>query len=516
MSFKSIGCETADGAFATRMNMKISTRFFLSISTLLILTSIGLGYISVRDERLYRMNAVRTEAGILANILATTFKYYHMGDQHQRIGELIHAVMPHEQKDHDMRINLYDRQGDLMDFSFEHGIEKISSRQVRKLDEVLTGTREVFFTDAQLEYYAVVRPIRNSAGELQGAVEVVFSLDKINKTLSGLVRKFVIFILLTAFLLGILIYLISRWSISQPIARLKEASEKLGRGDLGLRIEKSGARELDDLIEEFNRMAYNIEQQHAKREQLFTEKITLEKNLRHADKLASIGQLASGLAHEIGTPLNVISGRGEYLLKKMGADHPEAKNVTIVIRQAERITKIMQQLLAFARKPAAHFASISLEKAAGEAFSLCQLRQGETDPQRVMELDLEVQNLTADEDGLRQLLVNLMLNSFHALPSGGKIRITSRCDREDEKESIVTYEDNGPGVPQDKKDRIFDPFFTTKDVGEGTGLGLFIVANIVQEHQGRVELDYDFTGGARFVIHFPSSVAGTNRQTEES
>ena len=495
--------------------MKISTKFFLYISTLLILTSVGLGYLSVRDERLYRMNAVKTEAGILANILATTFKYYHMGDQHQRIGELIHAVMPHEQKGHDMRINLYDRQGHLMDFSFEHGIKKISSRQIKELDGRLTGTREVFFTDAKLEYYAVVRPIRNSTGELLGAVEVVFSLDVINKTLSGLVRKFVIFVLLTAFLLGILIYLISRWSISLPIARLIEASEKLGRGDLGLRIEKSGARELDDLIEEFNRMAYNIEQQHAKREQLFTEKITLEKTLRHTDKLASIGQLASGLAHEIGTPLNVISGRGEYLLKKMSPDHPEAKNVNIIIRQSERITKIMQQLLAFARKPAAQFKTICLEKVASEAFSLCQLRQRKTHPQIHIELDFEIQNLMADEDGLRQLFVNLMLNSFQALPSGGKIRIMSRSDLENEKGNIVTYEDNGSGVPSDNKDRIFDPFFTTKDVGEGTGLGLFIVANIVQEHQGRIELDYDFTDGARFVIHLPCSVADENCQTAD-
>lgn len=496
--------------------MKISTRFFLYISTLLILTSVGLGYISVRDERLHRVNAVKAEAGVLANILATTFKYYHMGDQHQRIGELIHAVMPHEQEGYDMLINLYDRQGHLMGFSFEHGIKKINSRQIKELDEMLTGTRETIFIDAAVEYYAVVRPIRNSTGELQGAVEVVFSLDVINEILADLVRKFVIFILLTAFLLGIVIYIISHWSISQPIARLKEASEKLGHGDLGLRIEKSGARELDDLIEEFNRMAYNIEQQHANRELLFTEKITLEKTLRHRDKLASIGQLASGLAHEIGTPLNVITGRGEYLLKKMSVDHSEAKNIKIIIRQAERITKIMQQLLTFARKPAAQFEEITLEKVASEAFSLCQLRQRKKQPQILLEFDLEVSHLMADEDGFRQLFVNLMLNSFHALSSGGKIRITSRREQENKKESIILYEDNGSGVPPDKKDRIFDPFFTTKDVGEGTGLGLFIVANIVQEHQGRIELDYDFTGGTRFVIHFPHLPVPANFQTDES
>jgi len=492
--------------------MKISTRLFLYISTLLILTSVGLGYISVRDERFHRMSEVRTQASTLASILAATFKYYHMEDQHQRIGELIHAVMPHGQGGNNMLINIYDRQGRLMDFSFEHGINKIVPHKIKELDEMLMGSREEFFTDGPFEYFSVVRPIRNSTGELQGAVEVLFSLDLINKNLAGLVQKFVIFILLTAFLLGILIYLISRWSISLPIAKLKEASEKLGHGDLGLRIEKSGVRELDDLIEEFNRMAYNIEQQHRKREQLFSEKITLEKTLRHTDKLASIGQLASGLAHEIGTPLNVISGRGEHLLKKMTADHPEARNLKIIIRQSERITKIMQQLLAFARKPAAQFDNISLERVINEAFSLCQLRQRKAHPQIQLELDLPVKDMVADEDGIRQLFVNLMLNSFHVMQSGGRIRIQSRLDRENDKETIIIYEDDGPGISPDKKDRIFDPFFTTKDVGEGTGLGLFIVTNIVQEHQGRIELDYAFANGARFIIHFPHSPLPTSLQ----
>ncbi len=483
--------------------MKTSTRFFLYITTLLILTSAGLGYISVHDERLHRMNEMKTQARILANILAATFKYYHMGDQHQRIGELIHAVIPHEQQGSKMLINMYNRQGNLMDFSFEHGVVKVSSAKIKTFDEMLKGSREEFFSDGGFDYYAVVRPIRNSSGDLQGAVEVVFSLDQINIILAALVQKFIIFILLTVFLLGILIYFISHWSIARPIARLKEASEKLGYGDLGLRIEKSGVVELDDLIEEFNRMAYNIEQQHRKREELFTEKMTLEKSLRHTDKLASIGQLASGLAHEIGTPLNVISGRGEYLLKKLSPDHPEAKNVNIIIRQSERITKIMQQLLAFARKPAARFESLALEKVASEAFSLCQLRQRKAHPQIEMELDLQVLHMVADEDAIRQLFVNLMLNSFHVLLSGGKIKIQSWPDKEKEGGTVIIYEDNGPGVLPEKKDRIFDPFFSTKDVGEGTGLGLFIVANIVQEHQGHIELDYDFTDGARFIIAFP-------------
>ena len=285
--------------------MKISTRFFLYISTLLILSSVGLGIISVRDERSHLMNEIRGQARTLAKILATTFKYYHIGNSHQRIGELIHAVMPHGQEGNNLLINIYDQQGQLMDFSFAHGVNERIPHQTEIPIEIAAGTREQLIKDGSQEYFSVVSPILSSTEDLQGVVEVLISLEPINKNLAGLIRKFIAIILLTASLLGILIYLVTRWSILLPIARLKEASKKLGHGDLGLRMEKSGVTELDNVIEEFNRMAYNIEQQHLTQEQLFTEKINLEKTLRHTDKLASIGQLASGLAHEIGTPLKI-------------------------------------------------------------------------------------------------------------------------------------------------------------------------------------------------------------------
>jgi len=494
--------------------MKISTRFFLYISTLLILSSVGLGVISVRDERSHLMNEVRGQARTLAKILATTFKYYHMVDSPQRIGELIHAVMPHDQENNNLLINLYDQQGQLMDFTFAHGINERIPHQLNEPDEIAAGTREQLIKDGSHEYFSVVSPILSSSGDLQGAVEVLISLDQIDKNLADIVQKFIVFILLTASLLGVLIYFVTRMSILLPIARLKEASEKLGRGDLGLRIEKSGVTELDTVIEEFNRMAYNIEQQNNTQEQLFTEKINLEKSLRHTDKLASIGQLASGLAHEIGTPLNVISGRAEHLLNKLPVEQPGTKNLEIIIRQSERITKTMQQLLAFSRKPAANFAEIDLEKIIIEAFSLCQMKQRKTDPQIKIVSHLAEKRMMADEDGLRQLFVNLMLNSFHVLADGGTIEIHSFLHPQNQKEITITYEDDGPGIPLDNKERVFDPFFTTKDVGEGTGLGLFMVTNIVEEHQGRITLDANATEGTKFIIMFPYSPVDTSPSSQ--
>lgn len=449
-------------------------------------------------------------ARTLGRTLAATFKYYHMEDQHQRLGELVHAVLPHEDHIENLLLNIYDRNGRRINLNFEHGTDRKSLIRGRELGASFPGKREQIIKNGAHEYFSVASPIMNNNGEFQGTVEVLLSLDSVNNTLAALMRKFIAFILLTSLLLGVLIYLVSRWSISLPISRLKEASKKLGHGDLRLRIQKSGVTELDDLIEEFNRMALNIERQNSKRDALFQEKISLERGLRHQDKLASIGQLASGLAHEIGTPLNVIIGRAEYILQQADGDHPDARDLKIIIRQAERIARIMQRMLAFSRKSIAQYKQVSPGKIIDEAFSLCQLKRRSGSPQ--IELVIENSNhyFMADEDGLRQLFVNLMLNSFHVMPDGGQIRIRIEHDSAsaDRDEIVIVYEDNGPGIASELHARLFDPFFTTKEIGEGTGLGLYMVANIIQEHQGSIVLDGEFKGGARFVIRLPCGSGG--------
>lgn len=486
------------------------------MTTLIIITSVGLGYLSVRDERSHLIRESKMMARTLARTLATTFKYYHMTDQHehQRLVELIQAVMPHDDGDNQLLVKIYDPEGRLINFIFEHGEYKQNLPQESSMRDFVKGGSERVIKDGKDEFFSAVSPIVNKTGELRGAVEILISFNSISKTVSALVHKFIAFILLTIFLLGMLIYIISQRSIALPIVRLKEASKKLGLGNLGLRIEKTGTDELDDLIEEFNRMAQNIERQNRRQEQLFNEKINLERSLRHRDKLASIGQLTSGLAHEIGTPLNVISGRAEYLLRKIADNSHGSENLKIIIRQADRITKIMQQMLAFSRKPKAEFKNIHIDKIIDDAFALCQLKQNRENSTVVLELQLTATALMGDADGLQQLFVNLMLNSCHAMGICGKILITSRTKSNSPNEIVIEYEDNGVGIPATDRARVFDPFFTTKEVGDGTGLGLFMVSNIVQEHQGRIELDYDFDRGARFIIHLPQKLINTDEQSD--
>ncbi|MFP7754678.1 ATP-binding protein [Thermodesulfobacteriota bacterium B35] len=488
--------------------MKISTRLFLYILTLILLTSLGLGWISVRDERAHLTGGAALMARTLARTLATTFKYYHMQDQQQRLSEIIHALLPHDPTINRLLINIYDRDGNRIDLTFEHGLKLQAVQPDRRKIVPADGDIQEIIRDGTHEYLSVLSPIFDSGGRVQGAVEVLLSLDGINRALAALVRKFLLFVLLTTLLLGLTLYLVSRWSITLPIARLREAARQLGRGDLGLRIEKSGVLEIDELIDEFNRMARNIEEEKRRREKLFREKLDLERGLRHRDKLASIGQLASGLAHEIGTPLNVISGRAEHLLRKAGPGGPASSSLKTIIRQTERISRIIRQMLSFARKPASGHGEVDLAAVIDDAFSLCRLRRSGGPPRVSLEVELACAKIRADADGLRQMFVNLMLNAFQAMSGAGVIRISSTVSAEGG--VTIVFVDNGPGVEPEIADRIFDPFFTTRDVGEGTGLGLSMVAGIVQEHGGSIALDRECATGARFIIRLPAA-AGKQR-----
>jgi signal transduction histidine kinase len=349
------------------------------------------------------------------------------------------------------------------------------------------------------QFFSIIIPVIGSGNSRQGALEVVLPLQQVNQTLAGTTRRFLLFTIVLVLGIGSLIILIAKWNISQPITQLIDAARLLGAGDFSSRVDPTGVVDLDRLASELNRMAEQLEEQNDKRDRFYQEKLELEKGLRHAEKLASIGQLSSGLAHEVGTPLNVISGRAEQLLSKVSENDASRKALAMIVQQSEHIATLIERLLAFSRKEEKSFCQLSLRYVINEAYSLCLLRSKRERNEITLELDLD-DTIHGDVDALQQMFVNLLLNSFQAIKGLGIIRISSA--REGPNVLKIVYEDNGPGIPVDQHERIFDPFFTTKQVGEGTGLGLYIVASIVEEHSGTILIDKADIG-ARFVITLP-------------
>ncbi len=483
--------------------MRIATRLFLYVFTLVVASAAVLGTVSVRDERTHLLEESRSKAWLLARTVTSVLRYFHPVDPTVGMERLVREIVPVDGAAPYLR--LYDRYGEPVNVTCPECAELPLPHRSLDPEEVGTG-REEQLQAGTARFLSVIVPVSGGGpgDPADGFVEVVLPLDHIGRILSGVTRRFLLFTALVAAVLGGVIFLIARVSLGVPIRRLKRASQQLGRGDLSLRIDPTGVADLDELIGEFNRMARHLEEQHAEREAAHNAKLELERSLRHAEKLASIGQLTSGLAHELGTPLNVIGGRVEHLLAKLPADDPSRPALESVVRQVEHIADILGQLLAFSRKGSEGFAPVDLDGVVRDAFSLCRLRSRRSrDAEVVLETDLAVDRLYGDAGALRQMFVNLMLNSFQAIRGGGTVRVATRPGRDGEVDLV--YDDDGPGIPEALRDRVFDPFFTTKDVGEGTGLGLYVVANVVAEHRGTVRVGERPGGGVRFAFSFPAT-----------
>jgi PAS domain S-box-containing protein len=233
-----------------------------------------------------------------------------------------------------------------------------------------------------------------------------------------------------------------------------------------------------------------------------TERTRLEEQLRRTERVAELGTLASGMAHEIGTPMNVILGRAEYLLDRV-KDEPVKKGLQTIIAQVERITRVMNQLLSFARRKPPQPGPLVLQEVIENSLEMFHERLSNHRVQVSTHMDPDCPHVQADSDQMNQVLINLIMNAVHAMPEGGTLRIELGQERDMVK---LTVSDTGHGIPKEVVTKIFDPFFTTKEFGKGTGLGLTVVKGIIEEHHGSIAVDSEEGKGTTFTILLPTSV----------
>ena len=234
-------------------------------------------------------------------------------------------------------------------------------------------------------------------------------------------------------------------------------------------------------------------------------RVQLEEQLQISEKMASIGLLAAGVAHEVNTPLTGISSFTQMLLQNAEPDDPRTKVLEKIERQTFRAAKIVNGLLNLARPAQVDSGPIDLHAVISDVLSLLehQLKNGSIQVRKeLMAPALLVQGI---EYKLQQVFLNLFLNARDAMPRGGWLTIATSL--RDDGSAVVEISDTGSGIPPDQLSRIYDPFFTTKDIGKGTGLGLSITYGIVQEHSGTITCESAIGQGTRFVLTLPVATA---------
>jgi two-component system NtrC family sensor kinase len=295
-------------------------------------------------------------------------------------------------------------------------------------------------------------------------------------------------------------FLLGQWVVGARVLALSGKARRIGLGDFAEPVVLGQNDELTELAREINAMCDRLS--------------TTLQQLRHADRLATVGKLASGVAHELGTPLNVVHARAKMIVDGEASSEEAREYAGVIVGATERMTKTIRQLLQFARRSPAEKERRDLRDLARETIDLLRpladkrkivlkLGEGEGDADATV---------SADGAQIQQVITNLAMNAIQASAQGGVVdlrvsreRATAPAEMGAAEVSTVCLRvrDRGVGIPPENLQHVFEPFFTTKDVGEGTGLGLAVAYGIIREHGGWIAVESQLAHGSTFSVHLP-------------
>lgn len=357
--------------------------------------------------------------------------------------------------------------------------------------------------------YSYFVPLTTSGQRSLGLLHVTRRERDIRTSVAGLRRQVAGLSALAVLFVAAMVLVGHRGAIGRHLKALQDSMRQIERGDVMHRAHLSGPHEVVELSHALNKMLDALERAEQEIEERREAEYDLQEKLRHAEKLAAIGTLSAGVAHELGTPLSVVEGRAHRMLRNERLPQDAAQAFSEIRSQVRRMERIITQLLDFGRKSSLHRTAVQPDLVARAAVRSLETHARERNVQLEVRSEPLPTPVLMDRVRLEQALANLIHNAVDAA-AGGIVRVTTR---QLHGEIQLAVDDSGPGISDKDAQHIFDPFYTTKPVGEGTGLGLAVVHGIAEEHGGRIDVERSDLGGARFVLRIPNAGEDENGLT---
>jgi len=483
--------------------MRLAFKLVSALVLGLIAITVFHGWLSVRHQtRQFELDA-KADAERLGDVLEeTVFEAWQQGG-HERVLDLIRNASEYE---HSMEIHWVRFDAPPGDpFSPIAPADQITAVIIQ--EHLIVPARAPDGTPCLLAYWSV--PV---GPEHQVGLEFSRSVAELEKDKRVVITRALILIASFILMSGIFAAFLGIRFVGRPLERLVEKTRRIGAGDFATPIHLNSHDELAELAESLNQMGDQLVQsQDAVREETAARIAAIEQ-LRHADRLETVGRLASGMAHELGTPLNVVSGHAGLIASgKLPADRV-AQSAEAIKAETGKMTTIIRQLLDFARRSAPRRAPVDLTRLVHETTELLSALAKKHRVTFEFSHDADSSVATVDADQVRQVLTNLIVNAGQAMPHGGKIEIAVHhahavppkgCDAAEGDYFRIDVRDEGEGISEEDIQHVFEPFFTTKQVGKGTGLGLSIAYGIVQEHGGWIDVESRPGAGSCFSVYLP-------------
>jgi signal transduction histidine kinase len=413
----------------------------------------------------------------------------------------------------------------------------LSNDQLKRLkkDEYLSTLQDA----GKERWLEVIVPL-HSETRVVGGIRVVSTLDEAQSYLSKKRDRAVILTFSSILVILITLTVFFGKLVGDPIQKLVEAMSRAEKGDLEAEADIQSKDELGKLGRNFNRMLKTIRETHEQNIQLlrqvnqFNEELTKkieaatselakrneelrllnealfesQRQLSQSEKLAAVGQVTAAMAHQIGTPLNSISGYIQLILQDGNIQPKDRDRLKIIESQLDRLADSVKNLLSFTRQPKPQLRSLDVNEVLEELIHLSEPWFLARKVRLSTHLSPDLPSILGDSTHLQTLFLNLITNALDAMPQGGVLTVKTRqvsppFSSEDGRWLEISITDTGIGITEESKKRIFDPFFTTKKMGEGTGLGLAICEKIVKEHSGKIDLESEVGKGSTFSILIP-------------
>ncbi len=389
----------------------------------------------------------------------------------------------------------------------------ISARQLAVLTNDGSVLSELTGTNNKKVLQTYVPVIDN--GQWLGALELSESLADAQEYIQTTIIRQIVATTIIVAVTGFIALVLGVWFVGRPVRLLVARAQRIAGGDFAGRIELRQSDELGDLAVEINTMSEQLAEATRRIAAETAARIEAIEQLRHADRLRTVGQLTSGIAHELGTPLNVVWARAKLIAGDANATPEICNGAKVVVEQSARMTKIIRQLLDFSRPARPKKSKINLIQVMRQTVSLLRpALEGRRVTVEIREPSAEVETMV-DVDQMQQVASNLILNASHAMAGGGTVTVSvgerhahppAGVNGDAGVFAFFSVRDSGCGIAGDDRARVFEPFYTTKDVGQGTGLGLSISLGIVREHGGWIDVESVVGEGSCFTVYLPKEM----------
>jgi signal transduction histidine kinase len=476
------------------INPSLKQKLFLSVAISYLAAVGSLTYLTIRSHRslLLEQMAERARTGIDLMELSVANRLYRLDVwQLETIAREAKALPDVEY------VYIYDAKGRIVG-DFHEDRRLLFSTFTDELGQRIIKSNETIVEINSREGILDISKPVNLAREKLGGIRLGLNLNRLFDEMHAVTIKAVV-ISMAIFLVGLLVIFIITSRFLKPIETLTLAANRIEEGDLQYRVNIVRDDEVGTLAAGFDRMADRLMQRERELKQ---SQITL----RRADRLSSLGLLTAGLAHEIRNPLVAIRTFTQLLPERY--DDPEFRNgfQGLALKEVDRICGLINDLLSFARPSKPNVAPENISDVVENIARILETQAKEKNAEITREFDLSLPKVWIDKEQMKQVFMNLILNAIQAMNDGGSIVISTRISARSNAELIKEYvqvgiRDTGVGIPEENLEHIFDPFFTSKD--EGSGLGLAVSHQIVQEHGGFLTVESTVGKGTVFFVHVP-------------